>query len=177
MVMLSFSGAAMSVDIDVSEKAKKLGQDFFELSDRQEYNRTYELLAPQIKAIKPQAMWVGRMTSERGSMGAVSSRSLSGAEKVSRHADLAKGNYLKLTYDVVFTNQPEAKEILVLMPLKDGQFGIAGYLVEYNRWPEAIKIMVNGLFLVFFIMSLLAFITWAMGKVIQKLENSNQEKE
>ena len=43
-------------------------------------------------------------------------------------------------------------------------------------WPEAITIIGNGFLVVCFIMGLLASITWAVGKVMQKIGEEGKEE-
>ncbi len=43
-------------------------------------------------------------------------------------------------------------------------------------WQEAITIIQNGFLVVCFIMSLLAFITWSVGKIIQKFGGEEKKK-
>jgi Na+-transporting methylmalonyl-CoA/oxaloacetate decarboxylase gamma subunit len=43
-------------------------------------------------------------------------------------------------------------------------------------WPEAVTIILNGFLVVCFIMGLLAAITWAVGKVVQRIEEEAKEE-
>lgn len=116
-------------------------------------------------------------------MGDVISRRLSRVEKVDTFADLPRGDYLVAIYETSFSTHPESQEIVVLGATDGGGYELAGYRVRYDMWPEAIDIIGNGLLIVFFIMALLATITWAVGKLIQitskpeASEKDDKEKE
>jgi hypothetical protein len=114
------------------------------------------------------ALWNSHMRSRRASLGAVESRVVNKVESVTRFADLPEGDYTKITYFTAFTNQAEVFEIIVLNKGKDRLWDVAGYEVHYNLWPEALKMIGVGLFAVFFIMVLLATITWTVGEVLRK---------
>ena len=107
-------------------------------------------------------------------MGQVDSRKLIRVDKIETFGSLPQGRYLKAVYQTEFQLYPDSQEIVVLAEIQGQGYGVAGYKVEYDRWPEAIKIIGNGLFIVFFIMCLLAFLTWFVGKVMQKREASKQ---
>jgi len=51
---------------------------------------------------------------------------------------------------------------------KFGGWAQAGYETTGEKWPEAIAIIGNGLLLVFAIMALLAFVTWVVGRAVQR---------
>ncbi|MBW2087254.1 MAG: hypothetical protein JRI54_14710, partial [Deltaproteobacteria bacterium] len=96
-------------------------------------------------------------------------------EKADAFANLPEGDYLLAVYETTFTGQAETRETVVLTSAEDG-YKLAAYEFSRNVWPEALRIIGNGLFVVFFIMILLAAVTWAMGKFIQKIENSKKEE-
>ena len=157
--------------------ADQVCQDLLKMLDQGRLQETYALADPLIKQTQNADQWHGRMLSERESMGQTISRRLVRIETVQNFADLPKGRYLLAVFRTEFSTQPETEEIVVLIKDKDGGFGVAGYQLRYNRWPEAVRIIINGLFIVFFIMSLLASITWLIGRVIQKTEENKSNKE
>jgi hypothetical protein len=151
-----------------------MADKLLELLDAGEYKDTFELAALVVTDTPP--LWHGHMKSWRDPMGAVQSRTLGQVETISSFADLPKGEYVKISYNTAFVTQPEATEIVVLSKAEDGSWGVAGYEVQYNRWPEAVKMIVSGILIVFFIMVLLAFITWVVGKVLQKTAQKTEAK-
>jgi len=116
------------------------------------------------------------VSSIRESTGEVKSRRLIKAEKTESFTGLPKGSYFVAEYETSFTYQPKTREVIVLTSSEDG-YGLAAYEINYNKWSEALSIIGNGLFVVFFIMCLLAFVTWGIGKIFQKVENSNKKEE
>lgn len=150
--------------------ATQAAQSFIQLLDDGKLKQSFALTAPVVREGETEALWHGRMISERESMGDVTSRQFSGAEPVQKFADLPKGDYLMLVFKTDFSTHPGAEERVILADLGNGTFGVVGYKVDYNRWPEAIKMIGNGLFLVFFIMGLLATMTWIVGRLVQGYE-------
>lgn len=177
MLAVIVPALAIAEGVQAPEKATQSAKTFFELADKGDFSGSFESLSEDIRKNKTPRAWLRKMKAARDTMGAVSSRKLIKSEKVKSFADLDKGDYLQLLYETVFENQPEATETLVLVAGADSEYPVAAYQVDFNRWPEAIKIILNGLFLVFFIMSFLAFVTWALGKIVQKYEKLKKEKE
>ncbi len=181
LVVASFglAGAAQAADKEpaLPPEAEQVVKSAIDMLDQGRLKETYSLVAPQIKKIESESIWQGRMISERESMGEAKNRRLSKVEEVERYADLKKGRYLKVEYETEFSVHPESREILILAPSPDGAWGLAAYRINYNRWPEAIKIILNGLFLVFFIMITLATITWAIGRVVQSTQKKKKTSE
>lgn len=156
-------------------EAGQTADKFLELLDAGQYQETYAM-ASYVVIVTP-ALWNSHMKSRRASLGEVESRILEKVESVRRFADLPEGDYTKITYLTNFANQAEASEIVVLNRGKDSHWDIAGYEVRYNLWPEALRMIGVGLFAVFFIMVLLATITWTVGKVLQKATKKAETKE
>jgi hypothetical protein len=152
---------------DVPPQVDELSKKFFEIADGGQLKQTYELLAPLVKAIDTPDLWYGHMVSERESMGEAKNRTLLRTETVEKFADLPTGEYLELVFKTEFSKHGDSEEILVFHQGDNSEYGLVGYKVEYNRWPEALKLIGNGLFLVFFIMGLLAVMTWGVGRVVQ----------
>ena len=169
IAVLAVPWAAIAEDAKIPAEAQQVAERLLEMLDAGKLKETYALASDSIKKADTQALWFGHMESWRGSMGDVKTRKLVGAEIVDKFADRPKGQYLKITYDTEFTTYPESQEIVVLME-EDGKWGVADYQAQYNRWPEALKIIGNGLFLVFFIMGLLATVTYVIGRIIQSGE-------
>lgn len=173
-VLGSSVGWAQTTGENLPQEAREKADKLIELLDNGQYQDSFELAASVVTDTP--ALWHGHMKSWRGSMGEAETRSLEQIESIPHFADLPKGEYLKLTYKTAFTSQPEATEIVVLNKGADGSWGVAGYEVQYNRWPEAVKMIVSGLFIVFFIMILLATITWGVGKMLQKTAKKAEAK-
>ena len=167
-VVLVFWQASVWAQIDqFPPEAGQTADKLLELLDAGQYQETYTM-ASSVVTITP-ALWNSHMKSRRASLGEVESRALNKVESVRRFADLPEGNYTKITYLTDFENQTEVSEIVCLNRSKDNLWHIAGYETHYNLWPEAFKMIGVGLFVVFFIMVLLAIITWTVGKVLQKM--------
>ena len=166
-VVFVFWQAAVWAQIDqLPPEARRTADKLLELLDAGQYQETYTM-ASSVVTVTP-ALWNSHMKSRRTSLGEVKSRVLNKVESVRRFADLPEGDYTKITYLTDFANQAEASEIVVLNKGKDSLWEIAGYEVHYNLWPEALKMIGVGLFVVFFIMVLLATITWTVGEVLKK---------
>ena len=176
-VVFIFRQAAVWAQIEqLLPEEEQTVNKFLELLDTGQYPETYTM-ASSIVTDSP-ALWNSHIQSRRISLGEVKSRILNKVESVRRFADLPEGDYRKITYLTDYANQPEASEIVLLNKGKDGLWDIAGYEVHYNLWPEALKMIGVGLFVVFFIMLLLAVITWTVGKVFQgttKKAETNEE--
>lgn len=168
------SGIGSAYGETLPDAAEDFSHIFFELLDRCEYRETYSFLSPELQKDTTESRWSIQMQTERELLGEVTSRRLVEIKKVETFADLPPSEYLVAIYDTSFSNQPKAREILVLLP-DNGKYHLAAYKTDYNRWPEAARIIVNGLFLVFFIMSLLAVITWIMGQVAQRFNNTKEK--
>ena len=156
-------------------EAGQAADKLLELLDAGQYQESYALASPVV-TITP-ALWKSHMKSRRASLGEVESRVLNKVESVKRFADLPEGDYTKITYLTDFSNQTEASEIVLMNRNKDSLWEIAGYEVHYNLWPEAFKMIGVGLFAVFFIMVLLAIITWTIGRMIQETTKHTETKE
>ena len=165
---------ALAQGAEPPEAAKLFCDRFFQFIDQGQYQESFALVAP-VMEIKEREYT--QNFSEREALGKASERSLSGAETVETFADLPKGQYLKIVYETKFETQPKAREIVVLDKLDNGEYGLAGYQVLYNRWPEAIRMIGSGLFIVFFIMALLAGVTWLVGRAVQSAEKAKKARE
>ena len=168
--------AAVWAQIDqLPPEAGQTADKLIELLDAGQYQETYTM-ASSVVTYTP-TLWNSHMQSRRASLGEVESRVVNKVESVARFADLPEGDYTKITYLTDFTNQTEASEIVVLNRNKDSLWDIAGYEVHYNLWPEALKMIGVGLLVVFFIMVLLATITWTVGKVLQETTKKTETNE
>jgi hypothetical protein len=175
-VVLGFWQAVAWAQIDqLPPEAKQTSDRLLELLDAGQYQETYTMVS-SVFTITP-ALWNSRMKSRRSSLGEVKSRVLEKVESVRRFADLPEGDYTKITYLTDFADQAETSEIILLNRSKENLWEIAGYEVRYNLWPEALKMVGIGLFVVFFIMILLAIITWTVGKVLQETTKKSKTNE
>jgi len=172
---LTLSGSALARDKTLSEAAERVSRSFFQMMDQGLYKQTYSLVPPRLRQIRTERQWANGVSSERESMGDVKSRRLVKVEEAENFLNLPKGKYLLAVYETSFTKQDKATEIMALVRSENG-YGLAAYKVSYNKWPQALYIIGNGLFVVFFIMSLLAFVTWAMGKIFRKVESPNKKE-
>jgi hypothetical protein len=177
LILLTFSGPVVAQEPTLPQEAEDLIQTFFLMSDEAKYEETYGLAPSILQKIKTRSFWANMIRSDRDRMGEIKSRKLIRVERAESFLDLPEGQYLKAVFKTEFSKQTEAEETVVLVKIKDGGYGLAGYEIEYNRWPEAIRIIVNGLLAVVFIMVLLATITWVIGRVIQRMENNKPDKE
>jgi hypothetical protein len=177
VVLLLFSLEAWGEEPELPAGAEKLCNSLFAMLDQGELRETYTLTAPVVRKTEIESSWYGQMSSERESMGEVVSRRLSRVEKISTFADLPRGDYLMAVYDTSFSTQPKSQEIVVMDVAADGSYALAGYRVRYDMWPEAVTIIGNGLLIVFFIMVLLATITWMVGKIMQVSEKHQVAEE
>ncbi len=177
LILLTFSRPAAAQEPTLPEEAKDLIQTFFLMSDEAKYEETYGLAPSMLQKMKTRPLWASMIRSDRERMGEVESRTLIRVELAESFLDFPEGQYLKAVFQTEFSKQAEAEETVVLVEIKDGGYGLAGYKIEYNRWPEAIRIIFNGLLAVIFIMVLLATITWVIGQVIQRIENNKPDKE
>ena len=168
--------AAWCATPDLPPGVEQTAEHMLQLLDQGKFKESFSLTAPMIQKIETTDSWYGRLVSERESMGDVSSRELVSAEHVTSFADLPKGDYLKLIFKTSFSVHPESTEEVVFTQTESGEYGVAGYRTNYNRWPEALKIIGNGLFIVFFIMILLAFLTWVIGKIAQSAQKKAKAK-
>jgi hypothetical protein len=135
--------------------------------DQGKLRETFGLTGPVARQTESESSWYGQMSSERESMGEVVSRRLSRVDEVTTFGDLPRGDYLVAVYETSFSTHPESQEVVVLAAMDRGGYELAAYRVRYDMWPEAVDIIGNGLLIVFFIMALLATITWAVGKLMQ----------
>jgi hypothetical protein len=155
---------------DLTSDQKQLLDRFFQLVDHNDYKESYRLVADEVKKSTSDRDWYGHLVSDRESMGQAEKRTLAGTSTVDKVADLPRGNYLLVSYDTVFSKHPVSQEEVYLVEGADGRPALAWYRVQYNRWPEAGRIIVNGIVLVFFIMGLLSGLTYGVGRVVQRWE-------
>jgi hypothetical protein len=167
---------ALTEEPGLPPEAETLCRLLFQMLDEGSLRETYELTAPLVRTVESAAAWQGQIISERESMGAVVSRSLSHVERLEHYADLPDGPYILAVYDTDFAAHPASQEMVVLVETATGGYGLAAYRVRYNMWPEAVTIILNGFLVVCFIMGLLAAITWAVGKVVQRIEEEAKEE-
>jgi hypothetical protein len=180
LVFLSWSALALyAQDIELPDAAEVLCQEFFEKMDAGRFQDTYELVSPLLKARESEVAWHGRMRTERESMGTVGNRRRVSVTTVGDYDGFGSGDYLVAVFQTDFSKYPEVRETLVLASNGDRKPGVVSYRISYNMWPEAALIVRNGLLIVFFIMSLLAAITWAIGKVVKETDGdrSSSKKE
>lgn len=166
-LLLHSTAEARTAQPELPAAAEALSESLFEMLDQGRLRETYALTAPVVRGAETESSWYGQVSSERESMGDALSRRLARVEKLDRFADLPRGVYLIAVYDTSFTTHPESQEIVVMVETDDGRYELAGYRVRYDMWPEAVGIIGNGLVIVFFIMALLASITWVVGKIMQ----------
>lgn len=169
LAILSWSPLLLyAQDIEIHDAARVKCSEFLEKLDAGRFRDTYEIVSPLLKARESEASWHGRMRTERESMGTVSRRRRVGVTKVRDYQGFGSGDYLVVVFETDFSKYPDASETLVLESTGDQDFGVVSYRISYDMWPEAVQIIRNGLIIVFFIMSLLATITWAVGKVAKE---------
>lgn len=164
-------------NVEMPDAAEALCREFFERSDAGRFQDTYELTAPMLKARESMNSWYGRMRTERESMGTVAHRRKAGVTRIREYEGFGSGDYLVAVFETEFSKYLDVKETLVLQSNGDGKLGIVSYRVTYNMWPEAALIIRNGLLIVFFIMSLLATITWIIGKVVKATDAETTSSE
>ena len=157
-------------------QATEISNQFMKMLDEEQFAATYDLTSELIRQDFSKNVWKDRLKTFRDQTGKTESRKMASAEQVTGFADLPKGEYIKITYDTAFSIQPKSQEIVVLAPVKDGGFNLVGYEIQYNRWPEAIKIIYRGLIIVFFIMALLAGLTYLVGQIMQSYEKKKKTK-
>lgn len=161
---------------ELPAQAAKVHAQFLEELDNGAFGQSYALALPRLKEEYNEYRWRTKMRMVRQNMGLLAQRSAPAVERLANYADLGEGEYLRFVHQVDFEKQHAAQETIVLARSGDGYY-VTDYQIDYNKWPEAIKLIVNGLFLVFFIMGLLALITWAIGKFSQRMGKNKKEKE
>jgi hypothetical protein len=177
LILLPLSSPAADKPQTLPEKTRDLIQTFLSMTDEARYEETYELAAPTLKKMKTRLGWVNLVKSDRDRMGEVKSRQMVRVDRAVSFPDLPEGQYLSVVFRTEFSKQSEAEEKVTVAAVAGGGYGLVGYELEYNQWPEAIRIIFNGLLAVIFIMVLLAVITWIIGRVIQRAENNKADKE
>ena len=174
VIGLCFGNPAAAEEPQAPPEALETAKALFEKLDQGQFAESYALAAPAIGRTKVE---FSHMVSERVSMGELKSRILVKSEATQKFADLPEDKYLMLVYETEFSAQSGTLETLVLLPGADGKYGVAGYHLKYNRWPEAIKIIFSGIGIVFLIMALLATITWGIGRIMQSAASGKKAKE
>jgi hypothetical protein len=172
VLLLGGWSSAWAETAELPADAAQVVENFLTMLDQGKYRESYSMASILVTKEITRAVWGSKLT-ERADMGELKSRKQTKVEKIDVFGDLPKGEYLEVSYGSNFTENGEAEEIIVLNQDADG-YKIAGYQINYNRWPEALKIMVNGVFLVFLIMIILATITWAVGKMVQAAEKKKK---
>ena len=177
LILLPLSSPAADKPQTLPEKTEDLIQTFLSMTDQARYEETYNLAAPVIQKKKTRIGWANLVNSDRGRMGEVNSRRMIRVDRAVSFPDLPDGQYLTAVFQTEFSMQSEVEEMVTVAEVEGGGYGLVGYKLGYNRWPEAISIILNGLLAVVFIMVLLATITWVVGRVIQRVENNKADKE
>ena len=173
LAMALFAVPAFGADAKLPADADAFTRDLLTRFDEGRFDETFELIDPVLNLEKHAYL---RMVTEREIMGKAASRKVESVETVKSHADLPDGEYLKITFATAFEKDDQAKEIVVLVK-NDKGYGLVGYVIHYNRWPEALRMIASGLGIVFFIMILLAVITTYVGKVVQSMEKKKKAAE
>jgi len=177
LILLPLSSPAAEEPQALPEKSRDLIQTFLSMTDEARFKETYALAAPTLKKIKTRLGWANLVKSDRDLMGEVKSRQMVRVDQAVSFPDLPEGRYVTVVFQTEFSKQTGVEEMVTLVALESGEYGLVGYELEYNRWPEAVRIIINGLLAVVFIMVLLAVITWVIGRVIQRTENNKAEEE
>ena len=161
--------AFVSAAEELPQGAQTVAQGFLEMLDqnllKQSFNKTAKIVQDNDNA----TLWYGALSSETGPVGTAEGREFLRTETLEKFGDLPKDKFLVAVYHTKFTKQAEAEEHVILHQNPDGSWGVAGYHIEYNKWPEAIRIIIRGIVIVFVIMCLLSFVTWAVGRVMQSI--------
>ncbi|MBW2622330.1 MAG: DUF4019 domain-containing protein, partial [Deltaproteobacteria bacterium] len=177
LILFPLSSSAADEPQPLPEETRVLIQTFFSMTDEGRYKETYDLAAPTLKKMKTRSGWANLVKSDRERMGEVKSRQMVRVDREVSFPDFPDGQYLTVVFQAEFSKQSEAEELVTVAAVEGGGYGLVGYKFKYNRWPEAVGIIVNGLLAVVFIMVLLATITWVIGRVIQRAENNKADKE
>ena len=167
IVCLATAVPAALAEAELPEAASNVCREFFEMIDQNKLKESFKLLTPELQKIETPVLWYGQLSAELGGMGRPGERKLTEVKTIEKFGDLPRGSYTMAVFANPYESHTDAQEQVILAETGGGGYGVVGYRIEYNRWPEAISLIGNGLFVVFFIMALLAFITWLVGRFAQ----------
>jgi hypothetical protein len=128
-VALAASVQGLTVDNTIAA-AEASAQAWLALLDAGNYSESWASAASHLRDTIPESQWVARLSTERGSLGAVTSRSLTSAEFEQSRAGAPEGQHVVIRFATSFEHKPDAVEIV--MPLKDsdGRWRVDAYSIK-----------------------------------------------
>lgn len=123
--------AAASADHRADERAATdVATRWLAVLDTGNYAEAWNQLAPAAQSMVTQQAWNGTMPKARGTLGAVKSRTVKGAEYTNAMLGAPAGEYVGVAFDTVFANGAKAVETVVPMRTPDGGWKVSGYFVN-----------------------------------------------
>jgi hypothetical protein len=121
--VLSFAG-------DTEDQALEAAEQWLDLVDRGEYEKSWMSAAALLRAAVTLEQWEHALNAARKPLGEVKSRKLRGAEYTTSMPGAPDGEYVVIQFDTSFANKKEAVETIT--PMKDavGVWRVSGYYVK-----------------------------------------------
>ncbi len=121
--VLSFAG-------DTEDQAVEAAEQWLDLVDRGEYEKSWMSAAALLRAAVTLEQWEHALNAARKPLGEVKSRKLRGAEYTTSMPGAPDGEYVVIQFDTSFANKKEAVETIT--PMKDavGVWRVSGYYVK-----------------------------------------------
>ncbi|MFZ1904212.1 MAG: DUF4019 domain-containing protein [Steroidobacteraceae bacterium] len=128
-VSLVASIQGLTAATPVVATAARGAQAWLGLLDTGDYSQTWSTAAKHLRDSISESQWISRLSEERGSQGAVQSRSLESAEFVPSKPGAPEGEHVVIRFATDFEHHAGATETEVLIKDSDGQWRVDAYSI------------------------------------------------
>jgi hypothetical protein len=112
---------------DAVKAGTETAKQWVKLVDDQQYDKTWDHVGKVFKSSFKQADWSDMLKKGRDQLGTVKKRELGKAEFITELPGAPKGEYVVVTWNTEFQNQPEAINEIVVATRESAQWKVVGY--------------------------------------------------
>ncbi len=139
-LFLSLCSTTLTFHSDLSafdEKDVVIGtneaQVWLDLVDKGKYAESWDEASFTLKLTMKKEEWVAYLEKMRRPLGSVVKRVLGEQRTAESPPGVPAGDYLVLAYTTAFTNNPQAKELVILIHASDGKWRPISYFVDTKK--------------------------------------------
>ena len=129
-VFLAFLATARSGEKEAIATAEKAARSWLQLTDNQEYGKSWHQAAPLFRAAITKNDWEKSLVSARRPLGALTSRKLKSAKFTRTLPGAPDGAYVVLQFTSRFAKTASAIETVTPMREPDGSWHVSGYYIR-----------------------------------------------